>query len=121
MEAFKLNRAKEVCFLNGRFLFQKEQVEDRLKFYETGELPKKNLEVMIEALEAVKEENLAFQVSKKKDKKKKRKAAEMEAEDAAEEVQAPVEEEEKPKKKKKKMEEVEPEPEVEADVTASEK
>ena len=42
-------------FENVVFCFQKEQVEDRLKFYETGELPKKNLEVMAEAMEAVKE------------------------------------------------------------------
>merc|ERR1712241_1568148 len=31
----------------------KEQVEDRLKFYETGDLPRKNVEVMAEALEEV--------------------------------------------------------------------
>ncbi len=31
----------------------KQQVEDRLKFYETGEAPKKNLEVMKEAMEEV--------------------------------------------------------------------
>merc|ERR1712002_970346 len=31
----------------------KEQVEDRLKFYETGDLPRKNVEVMKEALAAV--------------------------------------------------------------------
>merc|ERR1711983_138581 len=34
----------------------KTQVEDRLKFYETGDLPKKNLEVMQEALEEVQKE-----------------------------------------------------------------
>merc|ERR1712123_44125 len=42
----------------------KEQVEDRLKFYETGDLPRKNVEVMAEA-EALKK--------KKKKEKKKRK------------------------------------------------
>lgn len=31
----------------------KQQVEDRLKFYETGEKPKKNIDVMKEALEEV--------------------------------------------------------------------
>merc|ERR1739840_57908 len=34
----------------------KEQVEDRLKFYETGDLPRKNVDVMEEAMEIVKEE-----------------------------------------------------------------
>merc|ERR1712226_1474025 len=45
----------------------KEQVEDRLKFYETGDLPRKNVEVMAEAVEEAAEE------SKKKKKKEKRK------------------------------------------------
>lgn len=31
----------------------KQQVEDRLKFYETGEAPKKNVEVMKEAVDEV--------------------------------------------------------------------
>ena len=31
----------------------KDQVEDRLKFYETGDAPKKNLDVMKEAIEEV--------------------------------------------------------------------
>merc|ERR1712119_49682 len=54
----------------------KEQVEDRLKFYETGDLPRKNVEVMAEAVE--------------------------EAEDAEESVTEEVATEEPPKKKKKK-------------------
>merc|ERR1712108_84054 len=29
----------------------KEQVEERLKFYETGDLPRKNVDVMVEAVE----------------------------------------------------------------------
>merc|ERR1712110_254087 len=61
----------------------KEQVEDRLKFYESGDLPKKNVDAMQEAIAAVKEEASAFEEvtskKKKKDKKnKKRKAEEME-------------------------------------------
>jgi len=61
----------------------KEQVEDRLKFYESGDLPKKNVDAMQEAIAAVKEEANAFEEvtnkKKKKDKKdKKRKAEEME-------------------------------------------
>jgi nucleolar protein 56 len=63
----------------------KEQVEDRLKFYESGDLPKKNVDAMQEAIAAVKEEASAFEEvtgkKKKKDKKnKKRKAEEMENE-----------------------------------------
>merc|ERR1712080_610519 len=63
----------------------KEQVEDRLKFYESGYLPKKNVDAMQEAIAAVKEEASAFEEvkakKKKKDKKnKKRKAEEMENE-----------------------------------------
>merc|ERR1712106_1145051 len=46
----------------------KEQVEDRLKFYETGDLPRKNVEVMAEALEEA-----AKDIKKKKKEKKKRK------------------------------------------------
>merc|ERR1711981_113588 len=63
----------------------KEQVEDRLKFYESGDLPKKNVDAMQEVIAAVKEEASAFEEvtskKKKKDKKnKKRKAEEMENE-----------------------------------------
>jgi len=49
----------------------KQQVEDRLKFYETGDLPPKNVDVMKEALEEAAAE---VKANKKKDKKKKRKA-----------------------------------------------
>merc|ERR1712020_782373 len=49
----------------------KEQVEDRLKFYETGDLPRKNVEVMAEAVEEAAEE-----IAKKEKKKKKRKVEE---------------------------------------------
>jgi len=63
----------------------KEQVEDRLKFFETGEIPKKNMDVMTEAIEAIKKENGEFvTVSKKDKKKKKRKAEEMEDEEVEE-------------------------------------
>merc|ERR1712083_684973 len=101
----------------------KEQVEDRLKFYESGDLPKKNVDAMQEAIAAVKEEASTFEEvkKKKKDKKsKKRKAEEMEDEKENEikqengaiangdaEIQnAPVQDttSEQPKKKKMKME-----------------
>merc|ERR1739844_605805 len=58
----------------------KEQVEDRLKFFETGDIPKKNMDVMMEAIETIKKEEGEFKVKEKK-KKKKRKAEEMEDEE----------------------------------------
>merc|ERR1712142_905688 len=58
----------------------KEQVEDRLKFYDSGDLPKKNVDAMKEAIEAVKAEAAEFTEVKKPKKKKKRKA---DSEDAA--------------------------------------
>merc|ERR1711997_922388 len=72
----------------------KEQVEDRLKFYETGDLPRKNVEVMAEAVEEVAED-----ANKKKKKEKKKRKAEDAEEPVTEEVAAT---EEPPKKKKKK-------------------
>merc|ERR1719228_2022843 len=51
----------------------KEQVEERLKFYETGDLPRKNVDVMAEAVEEAAED---AKKKKKKEKKKKRKAEE---------------------------------------------
>merc|ERR1712170_204769 len=79
----------------------KEQVEDRLKFFETGDIPKKNLDVMMEAVESLKKEESEFQTVSKKEKKKKKRKAEEEAPEAeVAEAEAP------PKKKKKKMEEV---------------
>merc|ERR1712032_576728 len=71
----------------------KEQVEDRLKFYETGDLPRKNVEVMAEAVEEAAEDAK----KKKKKEKKKRKA-----EDAEESVTEDVATTEEPPKKKKK-------------------
>lgn len=47
----------------------KQQVEDRLKFYEQGDVPKKNLEVMKEAIEELQQLN-----AKQSKKKKKRKS-----------------------------------------------
>jgi len=76
----------------------KEQVEDRLKFYETGDLPRKNVEVMAEAVEEAAEDAK----KKKKKEKKKRKAAEGAEESVEEEEVAAATEEEPPKKKKKK-------------------
>merc|ERR1719330_447116 len=120
----------------------KEQVEDRLKFFETGDIPKKNVDVMSEAIDALKKENSEFTtVTKKEKKKKKRKAEEMDSEEVEvtaskekkiktdePEVAAPVEapetpKSEKKKKKKKAAEETEvaePAPVVEATVETPE-
>jgi len=95
----------------------KEQVEDRLKFFETGDIPKKNMDVMMEAIETIKKEEGEFKVKEKK-KKKKRKAEEMEDEEQNEtEAKKKKVDEEAPvveatpeptseKKKKKKKEQV---------------
>jgi len=82
----------------------KEQVEDRLKFYETGDLPRKNVEVMAEAVEAAAE---AIKKKKKKDKKKRKLEGEEDMADVTAETSAldsTVDDttEEPPKKKKKK-------------------
>merc|ERR1712150_468943 len=74
----------------------KEQVEDRLKFFETGDLPRKNVEVMAEAVEEAAEDAK----KKKKKEKKKRKA-----EDTEESISEEASTEEPPKKKKKKNKE----------------
>merc|ERR1712088_364971 len=113
----------------------KEQVEDRLKFYESGDLQKKNVDAMQEAIAAVKEEATAFEEvknKKKKKDKKKRKAEEMENEEndskPANGVTNGVHEEEHaeaPKKKKKKDKknsiEEQPEPEAKVETPITEK
>lgn len=73
------------------------QVEERLQFYETGQVPRKNLEVMLEAKE---EMDAKLKKAGKKEKKKK-----------TEEVAVEVEEPKKEKKKARKHEEVEAEAE----------
>merc|ERR1719250_435735 len=96
----------------------KEQVEDRLKFYETGDLPRKNVEVMAEAVEEAAEE---IAKKKKKEKKKKRKAedgdstADVSAMDTTAAGDTTVEEPSEPPKKKKKKKK-----DVDADTTVEE-
>lgn len=53
----------------------RQQVEDRLKFYETGDIPKKNIEVMKEAIEEIglSADMVDGTASAKKKKKKKEK------------------------------------------------
>ncbi|KAI8423001.1 hypothetical protein MSG28_014089 [Choristoneura fumiferana] len=55
----------------------RQQVEDRLKFYETGDIPKKNIEVMKEAMEEALNATQELDVSAKKKKKKKKKVEAM--------------------------------------------
>merc|ERR1719188_2039301 len=88
----------------------KEQVEERLKFYETGDLPRKNVDVMNEAVE----EAAAEMKKKKKKDKKKRKAADADtAADTTAAGDTTVEDDtEEPPKKKKKKKNKENEPEA---------
>merc|ERR1711997_1097132 len=96
----------------------KEQVEERLKFYETGDLPRKNFDVMNEAVE----EAAAEAKKKKKKEKKKRKADEAALDTTIDtttggnttmETESAEGEEPPKKKKKKKNKENEPEAEPE--------
>lgn len=70
----------------------KEQVEQRLRFYDSGEAPKKNLDAMQEVIDEIKAESAGSDKPKKKDKVRK--------------GGADAEEEEAPPKKKKKKEAV---------------
>ncbi|XP_038254933.1 nucleolar protein 56 [Dermochelys coriacea] len=92
----------------------REQVEERLAFYETGEPPRKNLDVMKEAM--VEATEVAAEIKKKEKKKKKREKKRLEAlavAAAAEETENSVlettmeveENNTEPKKKKKKKQE----------------
>jgi len=103
----------------------KEQVEDRLKFYETGDLPRKNVEVMAEAVEEAAE---AMKKKKKKDKKKKRKAEDSIATDADTTIATDADttavtdadttvNDEPPKKKKKKSKNKDEESSIVANAT----
>ena len=93
-----------------------DQVEDRLKFYESGEAPRKNIDVMKEAIAEFEEKNQEMdgdvsekkkKKKKKKDKKEKAQAVEQEEEQATLDESTLVEnghDEEGSKKKKKKKE-----------------
>ncbi|XP_013390767.1 nucleolar protein 56-like [Lingula anatina] len=89
----------------------REQVEDRLKFYETGDAPKKNIDVMKVAIEEAKEASAKALKKERKKKKKEKKekkrlseagntTTELDDSTVAEEPQS-----EKKKKKKKQTEE----------------
>ena len=103
------------CFSEGEAVGDKfgemlrQQVEERLEFYESGKVPRKNTDCMAQVQKEVEEEEAALEAAKKKEKKDKKKkkhskeaaAAEPEAAAPAQEEQAPMEDEEKPKKEKK--------------------
>lgn len=94
----------------------KQQVEDRLKFYESGETPRRNLEVMKEAMETaalVSQSNQESPKKKKKNKKRKHdqngdadgtinESVEANGNGIVEEVAPEADEEPNKKKKKKK-------------------
>jgi len=83
----------------------REQVEERLKFYESGDVPRKNEDVIREALNESRsliDANAGEEGKKKKKKKNKRKAEEMDAEE--DEVPANGEAELSKKKKRKRQE-----------------
>jgi len=96
----------------------RQQVEDRLKYFETGEVPKKNVDVMKEATVEAEVEQQKVVKKRKKAAKKAKKAAGEDAEeqpakpekgspkkrkaDEEEEEEEPMETEASPKKKKKK-------------------
>jgi len=78
----------------------REQVEERLKFYESGEVPRKNVDVMKEALDESMSLSMSTAVDTKK-KKKKDKKRKLEVEETNGNGAAEAESEE-PKKKKRK-------------------
>jgi len=103
----------------------KEQVEERLKFYETGDLPRKNVDVMNEAVEEVADE--AKKKKKKEKKKRKAEAADttLDTTAGADTTMEAADGDEPPKKKKKKKNkenepEAAPEPVVETVIEAAE-
>ena len=108
------------CFSEGEAVGDKfgemlrQQVEERLEFYESGKVPRKNTDCMAQVQKEVEEEEAALEAAAKKKEKKEKKdkkkkhskeeaAAEPEEAAPAAEEQAPMEEEEaeKPKKDKK--------------------
>uniref|UniRef100_A0A915C9X1 Nucleolar protein 56 n=1 Tax=Parascaris univalens TaxID=6257 RepID=A0A915C9X1_PARUN len=84
--------------------FLRQQVEDRLKYFETGEVPKKNLDVMKEAIQEADVVKIKVLKKRKKEAKKAKKAAEEKANQTLLEVenQEEVAQEEPSSEKKKK-------------------
>ena len=89
----------------------REQVEERLKFYETGKAPRKNADVMNEVVKElgggmdVDEEDTTPKKKSKKDKKEKKKRKREEEEGETGEAATVVEEQKSAKKAKKEKKE----------------
>ncbi|CAI5732937.1 unnamed protein product [Peronospora destructor] len=100
----------------------REQVEERLAFYESGAAPRKNADVMLEVSEELKQEAVKGDKKSKKNKKsKKRPAADVEAEiEVKEEPPAKKSKKAKKDKKHQKIEEEAPAP-VEASAAVADK
>jgi len=90
----------------------KEQVEERLKFYDTGVAPRKNIDVMKEVLEEVEKEGLTAESNGKS---KKRSAEETETPSKKDKKKAKKEEKTPSKKDKKKAKKEESESESESE------
>lgn len=84
--------------------FLREQVEERLKYFETGQVPQKNVDVMVKAQEEA-------EGAREKVLKKKKKAAKKAKRESAAAVEEENGHDEAPKKKKKRVSEVEDEQE----------
>lgn len=80
----------------------KQQVEDRLKFYESGDVPRKNIEVMKEAIEAVGQEATNNVPQSEKKKKKRQSNGTSNGAVVIEDNENPEADDEPKKKKKKK-------------------
>ncbi|KAF2353482.1 Nop domain [Trinorchestia longiramus] len=78
----------------------KQQVEDRLKFYETGDIPRKNLEVMADAQRE--HDSVTVKISKKKKRKRDDQVTTNGENGHDETLNGTMDEEEPTKKKKKK-------------------
>jgi len=79
----------------------REQVEERLEFFNTGKIPRKNVDVMKEASDTVNAANGGGDDDKPKKEKKEKKEKKRKADDDDDDDEAAVEEEPKKKKKKK--------------------
>jgi len=99
------------CFNEGEAVGDKygemlrQQVEERLEFYESGKVPRKNTECMEQVQKEIEEEEAALAAKKDKKKKKHHKHKHEEEAEPAEEQPAMEEAEEAPKKKKGKKRE----------------
>ncbi|XP_071947903.1 nucleolar protein 56-like [Antedon mediterranea] len=95
------------------------QVEERLSFYETGETPRKNIDVMKEAVTEAQEHEAILKKKRKKEKKKKRKLDESQAEESQADTTMEDDVTEETPKKKKKKKAVQEEDEVEEEPVLS--